>query len=73
MIGLCFTIGFGMVMPAMEVVESAVTALFVCYAKDASALKLHSPDLYNQVCAVLDLELVLVPAGRADSGAHGSA
>ena len=34
-------------MPVLEVVESCVTAVFICYAKDSEALRFHDPALHK--------------------------
>eukprot|EP01052_Picozoa_sp_SAG31_P056656 SAG31_NODE_16335_length_713_cov_0.858306_1_plen_69_part_10 len=36
-------------MPSMEVVESVVTAIFVCYAKNQDVLMLSNPQLYEDI------------------------
>ena len=46
---LGFFIGFCMTMPSMEIVESVVTAVFVCYAKNQDVLMLANPDLYEEI------------------------
>ena len=46
---ICFFIGFAMTMPSMEVVESVVTAVFVCYAKNQDVLMLSNPELYEEI------------------------
>mmetsp|Transcript_25003 Transcript_25003/g.35012 ORF Transcript_25003/g.35012 Transcript_25003/m.35012 type:complete len:456 (-) Transcript_25003:58-1425(-) len=43
-----FVVGFAMVMLAMEVVESGVVSLFVCFAMDKDMLKLVDPVLYQK-------------------------
>jgi len=45
---LGFAIGFAMTMTAMEVVESGVATIFVCFAMDPLALKRNDPVLYNK-------------------------
>ena len=44
---LGFVIGFIMVIPPMEVVESTVTAIFICYAKNGRLLQVKNPPLYE--------------------------
>ena len=46
---LGFLFGFGLTMLAVEVVESAVTTLFVCLAEDPAALQRTKPDMYAQL------------------------
>lgn len=43
----CFVIGVSLVMLTMEVVESGVATIFVCFAMDAPALQRTSPELYR--------------------------
>lgn len=45
---LGFLIGFAMVMLTMEVVESGVATIFVCFAMDPLALKRNDPHLYQK-------------------------
>merc|ERR1711871_490985 len=45
----CGIIGFAMVLPTVEVVESMVTALFICYANNPDVLLLNNPTLYNEI------------------------
>jgi len=45
---LGFVIGFATTMTAMEVVESGVATIFVCFAMDPLALKRNDPYLYNK-------------------------
>jgi len=45
---LGFAIGFAMTMTAMEVVESGVATIFVCFAMDPLALKRNDEVLYNK-------------------------
>ena len=42
-------LGFVMVVPIIEVVESMVTALFICYAYNADVLMLNDPELYTEI------------------------
>lgn len=44
---VCFLIGVSLVMLTMEVVESGVCTIFVCFAMDPAALQRNSPELYN--------------------------
>ena len=44
-----FVMGFAMTMVATEVVDSAVTALFVCLADDPAALQRTKPDEYAKL------------------------
>jgi len=44
---VCFLIGVSLVMLTMEVVESGVATIFVCFAMDAQALNRNSPELYR--------------------------
>lgn len=48
---VCFLIGISLVMLTMEVVESGVATIFVCFAMDPQALQRNSPDLYNTFVA----------------------
>eukprot|EP01043_Picozoa_sp_COSAG02_P057757 COSAG02_NODE_7068_length_3200_cov_6.468559_1_plen_211_part_00 len=48
-------VGFVMVMPIIEVVESMVTALFICYAYNADVLLLNDPLLYQEITKAYDL------------------
>ena len=45
----CGLIGFSMCIPAMEVVESMVTALFICYANNPDVMLLNMPELYAEI------------------------
>jgi len=45
---LGFAIGFVMVMLTMEIVESGVATIFVCFAMDPLALQRNDPLLYNR-------------------------
>jgi hypothetical protein len=38
-----------MVLPTMEVVESMVTALFICYANNPDVMLLNNPVLYSEI------------------------
>jgi hypothetical protein len=51
-------VGFVMVMPIIEVVESMVTALFICYAYNADVLLLNDPLLYQEITKAYDLMAV---------------
>lgn len=44
-----FLFGFGLTMLAVEVVESAVTTLFVCLAEDPASLQRSKPAMYAQL------------------------
>ena len=44
-----------MVMPIIEVVESMVTALFICYAYNADVLMLNDPVLYQEITKAYDI------------------
>jgi len=44
---ICFLIGMSLVMLTMEVVESGVATIFVCFAMDPQALNRNAPDLYR--------------------------
>ena len=46
---LGFLFGFGLTMLSVEVVESAVTTLFVCLAEDPAALQATKPHIYAQL------------------------
>lgn len=48
-------IGFVMVIPIIEVVESMVTALFICYAYNADVLMLNDPVLYQEITKAYDI------------------
>jgi len=43
-----FLIGYGMLSVAMEVVQSAVATIFVCFAMDKEALRRNDPYLYQR-------------------------
>jgi len=45
---LGFALGFVITMTTMEVVESGVATIFVCFAMDPSALQRNDPILYNK-------------------------
>lgn len=45
---ICGLIGFVMVMQVLEIVESAVTTIFVCFAEEPEALQRNSPELYHK-------------------------
>jgi len=45
---LCALIGFVMVMQVLEVVESAVTTIFVCFAEEPAAMQRNCPELYDR-------------------------
>eukprot|EP00026_Physarum_polycephalum_P006629 Phypoly_transcript_06679.p1 GENE.Phypoly_transcript_06679~~Phypoly_transcript_06679.p1 ORF type:complete len:540 (+),score=92.81 Phypoly_transcript_06679:76-1695(+) len=44
---VCFLIGVSLVMLCMEVVESGVATIFVCFAMDPQALQRNDPALHN--------------------------
>jgi len=44
---VCFMIGLSLVMLTMEVVESGVATIFVCFAMDPQALHRNNPELYQ--------------------------
>jgi len=46
---LMFLVGFLVVMITLEVVESAVVTIFVCFAEDPHALKRNSPKVYKKL------------------------
>lgn len=48
-------VGFVMVMPIIEVIESMVTALFICYAYNADVLLMNDPLLYQEITKAYDL------------------
>jgi len=50
---LGFLFGFGLTMLAVEVVDSAVTTLFVCLAEDPAALQRTKPQMYQQLVPVI--------------------
>jgi len=45
---ICFLLGIALVMVTMEVVESGVCTIFVCFAMDPHALQRNDPELYNK-------------------------
>jgi len=45
---MCFLIGIALVMVTMEVVESGVATIFVCFAMDPQALRRNDEELYNK-------------------------
>ena len=67
-VGLCWLLGFSMALPAMEVVESVVTSLFICYAKHAPSLRTHAPELYAEIRAAAELEGMRLAEGAGDDG-----
>eukprot|EP01111_Echinosteliopsis_oligospora_P005892 TRINITY_DN1963_c0_g1_i1.p1 TRINITY_DN1963_c0_g1~~TRINITY_DN1963_c0_g1_i1.p1 ORF type:complete len:554 (-),score=174.30 TRINITY_DN1963_c0_g1_i1:53-1714(-) len=46
---VCFVIGFAFATCTMEVVESGVATLFVCFAMDPQTLRRKSPELYDRL------------------------
>jgi hypothetical protein len=50
-----FLIGLALTLCAMEVVESCVAALFVCYAEDPAALRDSKPQFYAQLTNAFSL------------------
>ena len=56
MVGLCFCLGIATALPATEIIEAAVTAIFVCYVKSPSALKIHQNQLHEDIRTTLDYE-----------------
>eukprot|EP00304_Pavlova_gyrans_P002454 CAMPEP_0206046614 /NCGR_PEP_ID=MMETSP1466-20131121/19095_1 /ASSEMBLY_ACC=CAM_ASM_001126 /TAXON_ID=44452 /ORGANISM="Pavlova gyrans, Strain CCMP608" /LENGTH=552 /DNA_ID=CAMNT_0053421595 /DNA_START=51 /DNA_END=1707 /DNA_ORIENTATION=- len=65
--GLVFMIGAGAQLLVSSVVESAVSALYVCYAEDPNALATVNPELY--ACFVNANHAVPLPAAQEEGAA----
>lgn len=46
---LCFTIGYIMTLPLLEIVQSTVCALFVCFATEPDVLEAAKPELFTNI------------------------
>ena len=60
-----FLFGFICTMLAVEVVESAVTTLFVCLAEDPAALQRTKPEMYAQLVPAIQQRYPRVHMGAA--------
>ena len=46
---LCFLIGYIMTLPLLEIVQSVVCALFICFASQPDILEKARPQLYKEI------------------------
>ena len=52
---LSAALGMGVALPTVEAVQSIITAVFVCYARDPAYLQMRRPDVYAKVQAAADM------------------
>ena len=55
LVWLCFTIGWLVSLPLLEIAQSVVCALFVCLAEQPEVMQLTRPDLFNEICAAYEM------------------